>query len=137
MYCCSEICIAAPKYVLPLQKMYSHSKYGIQAAYTHSQTITDRPHIHYRPTNGHAMGSPSSYHALTVCRRPSAHGQSFEHAQNSCRAWIDGGVLWTCSTVRIRPTMCLTMFRRLHQLFHTVAYGETTRQSVAAALLMY
>ena len=128
MYCHSEICIATPKYV-------------IQAACTRSQTITERVDVHYCPTNGRVTCSSSLYRPHTVLLpsaavhpRTAKRGQNFEHAQNSCRAWIDGGVRWTCSTVGKRPTVCLTVFRRLHQLFHTVANGESTRQSVTAAL---
>ena len=83
----SEICIAALKYVLPLRNMYCHfeiciatPKYVIQVAFTRSQTITERVDVHYRTRtcrqwagNGFSVLIPSSYHALTICRRPSAH----------------------------------------------------------------
>ena len=88
---------------------------------------------HERTGNGRVTGSPSLYRPHTVLLLSAAgHPRKAKvlHAQNSCRAWIDGGVSWMCSMVGKR----LTVFRRLHQLFHTVANGEPTRQSVTAAL---
>ena len=145
MYCHSEICIATPKYVLPLRNMYCHSEIcyvgGMHTFANHNWEGRRPLSLHERVGNGFHVFISSSYRARTVCRRPSAHGQvefygqSFEYAQNSCRAWRDGGVPWTCSTVGKRPTVCFTVFfRRLHQLCHTVANGEPTRRSVTAAL---
>ena len=154
MHCHSEICIAALKYVLPLRNRYFHSeiciatpKYVIQAECARSQTIIERFDVHYRPTNvqitvgnGFAVLIPSSCIACSYRLPPSIrtlphiYGQSFEHAQNSCRAWINGRVPWDVfNNLGNTPSYILVGCALAHQKRGVLGAGTTRKRRVLGA----
>ena len=115
MYCCSEMCIAALKYILPLRNMLSRRHAHVRKPSLYS-TIWAPSHerVHNGLVPAHII-LPSSYLVLTVCHRwfslcataCTHQAKSLEYAQNFRRvppaAIINGPP--TCSPIAQRPAV--------------------------------
>ena len=128
MYCRSEICIDAPKYILSLRNMLSRRHAHVSKTSLYS-TIWAPPHerVHNglvpapRPLTVLIPGS----HRVPVCpklspgpagsRRPLTGHQRVHRSLNA-------------------PPCALTVFHRPHKIYHTVAHGRLSRCHVTATL---
>ena len=132
MFCRSEKFIAAPKYILPLRNMLSRRHAHVSKPSLYS-TIWAPPHE--RVHNGLVPGPrplavliPGSHRVpplvpTRVCpklspgpagsRRPLTGHQRVHRSLNA-------------------PPCALTVFHRLHEIYHTVAHGRLSRHHVTA-----
>ena len=138
IYCCSEIYIAALKYVLPLWNIIAAPKYilPIRNMLSRRHAHVRKPSLcsklwappHERVHNGlipaHVL-LPCSYRVLTVCHRLYPPGEKFwvcpklsPGLAGSCRP-LTGH--WRVHRSINAPPCALTMFHRPHKIYHTVA----------------
>ena len=136
MYCRSEICIAALKYVLMHQNIYCHSEIcypdGMYTLANHHYTVQ----YGHRPTNGSitALYWPTSSYlphtgfspCATACTHPA---KSFEYVQNFRRPLTGHQRVHRSLNA---PPCVLTVFHRTHEIYHTVAHGRLSRHHVTA-----
>ena len=130
MYCRSEICIAAPQYILPLRNMLSRRHAHVSKPSLYS-TIWAPPHerVHngtgptssYRP---HTVLIPSSYRVLTVCHRFYPPGEKFGVCPKLSRPLTGHQHVHRSLNA---PPCVLTVFHRTHEIYHTVAHGRLSR----------
>ena len=155
--CCSEIYIAALKYVLPLWNIIAAPKYILplrnMLSRRHAQnTFANHQYTviyGHRPTNRVHNGLVPPPRPLTVLM-PGSHRvpplvstrrKVFEYVQNFRR--VSPGLAgsrrpltghWRVHRSLNTPPCALTVFHRLHEIYHTVAHGRFSRCHVTATL---
>ena len=152
IYCCSEIYIAALKYVLTLWNIIAAPKYiYIYSEICYLDGMRTFANHHYalryghRPKNGSITASyrpnvllPCSYRVITVCHRLYPPGEKFWVCPKlspdlaGSRRPLMGH--WRLHRSLNAPPCALTVFHRLHEIYHTVAHGRLSRCHVMATL---
>ena len=138
MYCLSEICIAAQNIYCHSEICYPDGRYTFAnhhyttVQYGHRPTKVPWITASYRP---HVL-LPSSYTEFSPCATTCTHpAKSFELAQNFRR--VSPTAKTQKSHQRVHrslnaPQCALTVFHRLHEIYHTVAHGRLSRYHVTA-----
>ena len=136
MYCHSEICIAAPKYILPLRNMLSRRHPGMHTLANHHYTVQ----YGHRPTNRSITGLVPAPRPLTVII-PGSHCvpplvPTRRKALSMSFRRVPPGL---ASHQRVHrsfhaPPCVFTVFHRPHEIYHTVAHGRLSRHHVTATL---
>ena len=138
MFCRSEKCIAAPKYILPLRNMLSRRHAHVSKPSLYS-TIWAPPHE--RVHNGLVPGPrpltvliPGSHRvpSLVPTRRKVLRMSKTFAGSRLVSPAVNGHQRVHRSLNA--PPCALTVFHRPHEIYHTVAHGRLSRHHVTATL---
>ena len=135
MYCGSEICIVAPKYIFPLRNMLSRRHAHVRKPSLYSMIwAPPREWVHSglvlapRPLSVLLPGSHHVPPLVSTRRKVLSLPKTFAGSRRSLT-----GHQHVHRSLNA-PPCALTVFHRSHEIYHMVAHGRLSRRHVTAAL---